>query len=298
MPPVRRRGLLVLVLALGMTAACDGQSGGTNPSEGGGTQRGPVLDPPDAPASVTEADVLSAALPSTCDFPAGTLVDGHLGFDDGEVPTGISVVEGTVRLGELDGTDEGGDGVAVLSCDHGGVAWPHVVAFVTAEGEGLGSLMLSDVTGHGRETVDDLWIDDGVVHVQWFAGTSDNDPHAFSPGSASATLRWDGTRVVAEDVEVRGVEDAWEDLRAALESGDPAQVHEVAGDRFADYDLPALLDGLDTVTCAEEMSSTGPEPLGGCSLTSVDDPEAFVYLGWQRVGWDDWELVEVTSFWE
>ena len=257
-----------------------------------------MLDLPSAPIPVTEADVLSAALPSTCDLPAGTLVDGHVSFDDGEVPTSISVVEGTVRLGELDGTDEGGDGVVVLSCDHGGVAWPHVVAFVTAEGEGLGSLMLSDVTGHGRETVDDLWIDDGAVHVQWFAGTSEDDPHAFSPGSASAVLRWDGTRVVAEGIEVRGVEAAWDDLHAALESGDPARVHEEAGDRFADYDLPALLDGLGPVTCSEEMSSTSADPLGGCSLTYPEDPEALVYLGWQRVGWDDWELVEVTSLWE
>lgn len=301
----RSRAALLVVTALGLVSGCEGagqpspqQDPEPTPSvEAGAPTDGAVTETPEPePADLTEEMVLATDLPSICDFPAGRLVDGELIFDEDGVTTGITVVDGSVRLGDLDGTDAGGDAAAVLSCDHGGVAWPQVVLLVSEQGEVMGAQDLLDLTGHGRETVDDLWIEDGVVHVQWFAGTSPEDPHAFLPGSASAVLRWDGTAVVAEGLVVRGVTDAWDDLRTALEEGDAPRVDELLADEVPPETLQGLLEGVVDVSCQEEMSTSDPRATGRCTLT-FENPGGFVDLGWRMVGWDRWELDEVTSSW-
>lgn len=252
----------------------------------------PTADP------VTMAQVLNASLPSICDFDAGQLTNGVLvtGEMDGS-PIGVSVVEGRVVFGVLDGTNSDGDAAAVLSCDHGGVAWPQLVALVTTGGKVLGVQNLMDITGQGQESVNDLRFENGGVRVEWFTKTADDQPAAFKPGSASAVLRWDGTKIVVDDLSVRGVADAWHDLIAALKAGDTAAIESlVSPSLLAVGSVDYLLDPFVGEECSEQVD---PDAMaaGWCTL-SYADPGGYVGLSWTMTGWNTWQLDSVSSSWQ
>ena len=159
---VRLAALLVtLVLAILPAVSC-----GARNSSGAASQQQSATKP------VTLEDLMSAPVPGLCKHDAGDLVNGQLPRQDphyGYVAIAHKpATDGPpqVAFGDLtgDGVD---DGAMVTACNAGGVGWPATVQLYSAGPTRLGGIDLGDVTHGGRETVTDLSISDGVVHVSW-----------------------------------------------------------------------------------------------------------------------------------
>ncbi|NQX16046.1 hypothetical protein [Rathayibacter sp. VKM Ac-2857] len=159
---------------------------------------------PEQPATALSPGFFSSApVPALCEFDAGTLVDGVL--------PGFTAMEGGVYLGGI-GTGTGGlsavaaaptttsaAGVVRVGCFHGGVNWPDSLVFYAPDGRILDAIGLPEIVPSGyRDQVTDLTVDaDGTYHVSWYwedlSGSQPTRP-------VTATMRWDGTRLVIADV--------------------------------------------------------------------------------------------------
>lgn len=154
--------------------------------------------------AVTLDSLLSAPVPELCRHDPGFLANGRLPLQDpstGAVMISPASIEEPssykVAFGDLtgDGVD---DGALVTICSAGGVAWPQTVQLYTAGPTRLGGVDLGDLT-HGREIVTAISIADGRLHVTWM--TNGPDDGACCPTVAmAADLRWDGQRVVTENM--------------------------------------------------------------------------------------------------
>jgi hypothetical protein len=148
-------------------------------------------------------DLLSAPVPGLCKHAAGNLVNGKLPDQDphfGHVNVAKQADPGSgywVAFGDLtgDGID---DGALVTACSAGGVPWPATVQLYTAGPTRLGGVDLSDLT-HGREAVTGLSIADGVAHVSWTT-QGPGEPECCGTVHMRGDLRWDGSKVVTENV--------------------------------------------------------------------------------------------------
>jgi len=154
-------------------------------------------------AAVELDDLLSAPVPELCKHQPGNLVNGQLPDQDpryghvGLAKRPDPSKEYWVAFGDLtgDGVD---DGALVTACSAGGVPWPATVQLYTAGPTRLGGVDLSDLT-HGREVVTGLSIADGVVHMSWLT-QGPNDAACCGTVHMAGDLRWDGSKVVAENV--------------------------------------------------------------------------------------------------
>lgn len=98
-------------------------------------------------ATLVVDDLESAPVPSACEHPAGTLVDGNL-------PLIPDYLGGVFLSRDADGvpihlethlTGKGSEYLALLDCSAGGVAWPQVVVLYGPGPTLLGSIDLRDV---------------------------------------------------------------------------------------------------------------------------------------------------------
>jgi hypothetical protein len=98
-------------------------------------------------ATLVVDDLESAPVPSACEHPAGTLVDGNLPL----IPDHLGGVflsrdaDGAPRHLVTDLTGKGPEYLALLDCSAGGVAWPQVVVLYGPGPTLLGSIDLGDV---------------------------------------------------------------------------------------------------------------------------------------------------------
>ncbi|PPF20451.1 MULTISPECIES: hypothetical protein [unclassified Rathayibacter] len=159
---------------------------------------------PEAPATaLSPAFFSSAPVPALCEFDAGTLVDGVLPTPADE-PGGVYLHDEGVSTGAhlavlAAPTTADAAGVSVIGCSHGGVNWPDSLVFYAADGRVLDAIGLPEIVPGGyRDQVLDLTADaDGGFRVSWYwedlGGSQPTRP-------VTATMRWDGTRLVIADV--------------------------------------------------------------------------------------------------
>jgi hypothetical protein len=191
MTTTARRLALIAVAAIMTTAGCSSPTGSTAAQH-------------NLPAAVTLDDLLSAPVPELCKHEPGNLVNGKLPDQDPRYGH-VSVAKRPapsgdywVALGDLtgDGVDDGG---LVTACSAGGVPWPATVQLYSAGPTRLGGVDLSDLTHGGREVVTGLSIVDGVAHVAWVT-QGPGEPECCGTVEMAGDLRWDGSRVVTENV--------------------------------------------------------------------------------------------------
>jgi hypothetical protein len=195
MPGAKLTAVSVLMSALA-GAGC-----GWHSNSGGGASSAPQSSTP----AVTLEDLMSAPVPELCRHEPGNLVNGQLPLQDPfsgfvmiahKSPVDESPM---VAFGDLndDGVDEG---AMVTACNAGGVGWPATIQLYTAGPTRLGGIDLGDVTNGGRESVTDISISDGAVHVSWITQ---------GPGEAACC----GTVKMAGDLRVKGSDVVMENVR-------------------------------------------------------------------------------------
>jgi hypothetical protein len=200
---------LIAVAAITLTAGCTSRTDSAAEQRSATPTAAPVTASATTSATKPAAavkldDLLSAPVPSLCQHEPGNLVNGGLPGQDprsglvriarSSYPSG----DYRVAFGDLtgDGVD---DGALVTDCNAGGVPWPATVQLYSAGPTLLGGVDLSDLTKGGRETVTGLSIADGVVHVSWLT-QGPNDGACCGTVLMAGDLRWDGSKVVAENV--------------------------------------------------------------------------------------------------
>lgn len=156
-------------------------------------------------AAVTVRDLLSAPVPELCRHEPGALVDGQLPHQD-SAPGHVGIAEKPkpdtgywMVLGDVtgDGVD---DGALVTACDAGGAhSWPATVQLYSAGRTWLGGVDLGELTHGGNEVVTVLSIANGMVHVSWVTQGSHAAP-CCGPGHMTGDLRWDGSKVLVENI--------------------------------------------------------------------------------------------------
>ena len=196
---------LTAAVAIALTAGCTSSPGSTAEQHSSTSAATPATtSAPPAVAALKLDDLLSAPVPALCKHEPGNLLNGQLPNQDprfGHV--GVFKKQPAaggdywVAFGDLtgDGVD---DGALVTACSAGGVPWPATVQLYSAGPTRLGGVDLSDLT-HGREVVIGLSIADGVVHVSWIT-QGPNDAECCGTVQMAGDLRWDGSKVVAENV--------------------------------------------------------------------------------------------------
>lgn len=193
---------LTAVAAIALTAGCTPSTGSTNPRHDSTSVPATTSAAPSV-AAVRLDDLLAAPVPALCEHEPGKLVNGQLPMQDphrGHVDVAENQAASGgywVAFGDLtgDGVD---DGALVTACSAGGVPWPATVQLYSAGPTRLGGVDLSDLT-HGREVVTGLSIADGVVDVSWTT-QGPGDPECCGTVHMTGELRWDGSKVVAENV--------------------------------------------------------------------------------------------------
>ena len=203
MTKIACRLALTAIAAVMLTAGCTSPTGSTAAQSN--STPAPVATTSSAPsvAAVKLDDLLSAPVPGLCKHEPGNLVNGKLPNQDprfGHVDVAKKQTPDAdywAAFGDLtgDGVD---DGALVTACSAGGVPWPATVQLYTAGPTRLGGVDLSDLT-HGREVVTVLSIADGVVHVSWVT-QGPHDAECCGTVHMAGDLRWDGSKVVAENV--------------------------------------------------------------------------------------------------
>ena len=156
--------------------------------------------------AVTFEDLQRAPVPALCQHDPGNLVNGHLPPHEGHPgDVGIALNYDTgaykVAFGNLTGGDNT-DAAMVTDCNTVNVPWPETVQLYTAgpvRPVRLGGVDLSDLTHGATELVEDLAISDGVAHVTWLA-SGPNDADCCPSIKMAADLRWDGSKVSAQNV--------------------------------------------------------------------------------------------------
>jgi len=153
---------------------------------------------------VTLEDLMSAPVPGLCRHNAGDLVNGQLPLQDphnGYVAIAHkSATDDSPRVAFGDLTGDGvDDGAMVTACTAGGVGWPATVQLYSEGPTRLGGIDLGDVTHGGRETVTDLSISNGVVHVSWIT-QGPGEPACCGTVKMAGDLRVNGPGVDIENV--------------------------------------------------------------------------------------------------
>jgi len=278
-----------------------------------------VNDDINARQPLTATDLLSAPVPASCQHKAGILRNGRLpGIPAGRGEMGLAwkLLAAAGRQGNLlvlgDLTGDGvGDAAAVLYCNAGGVSWPEMVSFYTHGPTLLGTVFLDDVNLPGHEPgendlVQQLYYRNGTVIVEW-STQQEGDSAANSTLDYSASLRWNGRRVVVSgltgtteqptvDQFISQVQQG--DLTAANKLAAPGVVDEIANQlRFypaatssqvrcyggIDLDLPTAVTSNPAITNAETVDRL-------CLLPTHGSPMAWIVLGMRHTGFRQWRV--------
>jgi hypothetical protein len=173
---------------------------------------------------LSEADLLAAPVPSLCQHPAGTLVDGVLpGIPAQQGGVAISGIGGQgsprVIFGDLT-NDKVDEAVVIISCNRGGVSWPNPVLIYGAGPTLLATIDLPDIVPawNSRASVQKLQIVDGKLLVDWLTG-AEGDIGAGSTLEVSARLRLDGNKVAVEQLTKYEEGPVMEQLLTAINAG-------------------------------------------------------------------------------
>ncbi len=158
----------------------------------------PAAAPDAPPAPTVDLDALATApVPSLCEHPEGTLVDGALpGIppENGFVAL-RATVEPEASTDLVATTDLTGDGrpetAAVFACSQGGVNWPNVIVVYDPELRVLGAIDLGDLGESEHAEVESVRGAGAVVTVRW----SSYDGAGFCAKNWTAGLHWTGTTV-------------------------------------------------------------------------------------------------------
>jgi len=249
--------------------------------------------------------LLNAPVPSACEHPAGTLVNGSLpGIPQGQ--GSVELVRNQVVLGEV--VPGGGVGaVAVLRCDQGGVGWPSVLVFYDANLRVLASVDLLKVTHGGREFVRTLRMSGRTVRAD-VVNIGQRDDAACC-GTRSATLRMhydaDAGRVLVTRVQVYDDRTAAAALVRALRRGAVREAR-----RWASPNAVATLMGATTTASRRTMAlgacygvldlSGHGTFLGsaerGCRVSVRAGGRRLVFgLRMQRQAWNRWRAASVVT---
>lgn len=179
--PLARVALVAGAMAIGLAlGACQGAPDAT-PAPAASVTPSKTVTPSATVAALpplTLDDLRTAAVPSACEHPAGTLVDGMLPGIPRE--NGIVQLKSTSPyLGDADPAAfvafnpqpaaAGLAAVAVLECDQGGVTWPDQIVAYNHSLEVIGSFPLMDFTGGPNERTSGIAWADGAVTVDWTA---------------------------------------------------------------------------------------------------------------------------------
>jgi hypothetical protein len=162
-----------------------------------------------AKGAVTFEYLQRAPVPALCQHDPGQLRSGQLPPQDGHpgnVGIALNYDTGAYKVAFGDLTGGGGDAAMAVHCNAGGVGWPESVQLYTPGPQLdtvgprlLGGVDLGDLSHGGSEIVTGLSVSDGVAHVAWTT-TGPNDPACCGTVKMAADLRWDGSKVVAENV--------------------------------------------------------------------------------------------------
>ncbi|MCC6830483.1 MAG: hypothetical protein IT200_03985 [Thermoleophilia bacterium] len=275
---VRRCGLAVAV-------ACAGFAGAAA-----------AIDSPD--------ELLNAPVPSACEHPAGTLVDGELpGIPDGEGEVVLDTSH--VALGAVV-PGRGTGAVAALTCNRGGVGWPQVIVVYDRDLRLLGSLDLLAVTHGGREHVRRLRLIGRIAEIQVVNIGRPDDPGCCGTRSATLRLVYDRERGAVRVVSRRFFDErgAAEALVAALRRGAMGTARRWASPRALGTILaattPATRRSLRIRGCFGVLGDRGPL-LGtaprGCTLSVRvgGRPSTVGVLRMRPVAWNRWRASDLVT---
>jgi pimeloyl-ACP methyl ester carboxylesterase len=272
---------------------------------------------------VTAADLLSAPVPASCRHEAGDLSNGRLpGIPPQQGEMGLKWVlwsdparrADLMVLGDLTG-DGVGDAATVLYCNAGGVSWPEMVSFYTHGPTGptlLDTVFLDDVNLPGHEPGENdlvrrLRYRAGAVAVEWTTQQT-GDPGAFGTLDYSATLRWNGRKIVVSGLVGTTEQDtvarfmaqvARGELAAAGKLAAPAAVTD-ASNHLRAYPAAAraqarcygriAFDLPDAVESNPEITNE-TEAVRKCLLPTQGSPMSWVVLGMDRTGYRQWRVI-------
>ncbi len=119
------------------------------------------------PLPSTNDTFRNARIPSLCGFSPGVLVGGVLpGIAPGDGMVGLDE-RFAPAVGDVN-ADQITDAAVVMSCTHGGVAWPDQLVLYTAGNVVVGSIDLGVLSGDApRATVESLAFQDGRFEIAW-----------------------------------------------------------------------------------------------------------------------------------
>lgn len=147
----------------------------------------------------------NAKVPSLCGHPAGTFRNGkmqNLPVGKGEerfAAGGYRKALDMYATGDLTG-DGSPDAAAVLECNGGGVSWPDTIVFFAPGPKVLGEFDMGEVVGDARGGTTNISYANGAIVVRTLDSRS-GDAGCCASGKAIVTLKWNGTRIVASDVQ-------------------------------------------------------------------------------------------------
>jgi hypothetical protein len=309
----RRRvlGTVGILLGLAAVTGCGGSS-----AESTRTPTSPSAEPTAVATAPTLTDdmILSAQIPSICDFPAGPLVNGNLnGVEPGSPAGGVWLDPASIIHGELAESNTPAVAVGVFTCDQGGVAWPQVIGVFTADdsrsNDGkapaattLATIELFPLTNFGRESVEDIQFENGKISIRWWTGV-DGDSAAEGDSAASAIFAWNGTGFDAEGLTVRTASDTAQSFLDRLNAGDISGAQEYITDPDIAGDVEKLVNDGEKISAlnASDCSHDGPM-VWSCTFIAVTDAASdaawFGYMKWENRGWDVWTLTQLHTSWD
>lgn len=224
-----------LSMAMVFLAGC-GSTGSSQPQPTASVI--PVIVVADAPSTATATapaldDILTAPVPSLCDHPPGTLVDGSLpGLpENGGVVELAGYVDGSWAEEPLVDTWVDVDGrayaAAVINCNQGGVSWPQHVLIYDGDLQVIEAFDLADVLGDGRQSVASLSREADSLSLEVVNSYQDGDAGCCGTKDALVTIEvvngWAAATVAKEYTEREAAQAAF----TALLAGDQELVAEL-----------------------------------------------------------------------
>jgi hypothetical protein len=143
---------------------------------------------PSGAVSSTE-ELRNAPVPSLCEYPAGTLVDGELpGVAPGNVTLNASVLGNLISGG-------GTEAVSTFWCSHGGIGWPDNAVFYNGATKVVGKFDSGSV-GHtaGRQTISKVRIADKQAVLTVLAVPRSGDNELWGSSGAQVVYRWSASK--------------------------------------------------------------------------------------------------------
>lgn len=250
------------------------------------------------------SDLLTAEVPSMCEHPACSLVDGVL--------PGIAELGGRVTLSptllqdiqsgadESDhaviGTDAEGESflAATLYCDRGGVSWPSQVLVWDADLTPVTAFHPEQLTGGDREQVAGITATDTGFSARWTA------PNEFDAACCHQLSAESDVEVhvearemdVADPVLLRGEEQ----VRAVFQAGSTgatADGVEASADLYAGIGGIAEKGGeydLDGIGCQDTESSPAGTLVCAVPVTIGGEQRSFIVYPTLGGGWNEYEV--------